>query len=215
MMVSPRPLVLLAAVALGSCIPAGRPEGGRQVGRPSPGETAMCLSDLSAAGVRFRALSDRDTGPGCGQYGAVQLIDLGLPVIGLSAIRCGAARAFTAWLREDVGPAAERAFGSGVARVETAGSYVCRNVVGSAGNSERRSGHAMANAVDVTGFWLRDGRRVTVLIGWNGGSEDERDFLREVRRRACRKFGTVLSPDYNAAHVDHLHLAADRAGFCR
>ena len=31
-------------------------------------------------------------------------------------------------------------------------------------------------------------------------------FLREVRDGACDLFATVLSPDYNAAHADHLHL---------
>jgi hypothetical protein len=27
-----------------------------------------------------------------------------------------------------------------------------------------------------------------------------------VRDGACRLFATTLSPDYNAAHADHLHL---------
>lgn len=202
---------------LWACIPAGRPSGeqGRGTGRPSAGETAVCLSDLSAASVRFRALPDRETGPGCGIYGAVQLLDIGVPVTGLTAVRCGAARAFGAWVREDVAPAAARAFGAGLARIDTAGSYACRNVVGSSGNAGRRSGHAVANAIDVAGFRLRDGRRIAVLGGWGGEDETTRAFLREVRRAACRRFGTVLSPDYNAAHADHLHLEDDRARFCR
>ncbi|WP_082543504.1 extensin family protein [Sphingomonas sp. Leaf339] len=37
--------------------------------------------------------------------------------------------------------------------------YACRNVVGSPRNSGRRSGHAQANAVDVGGLTLKDGRR--------------------------------------------------------
>jgi hypothetical protein len=39
-----------------------------------------------------------------------------------------------------------------------------------------------------------------------------------VRDKACDAFGTVLSPDYNAAHADHFHLdQADRGygAFCR
>ena len=31
-------------------------------------------------------------------------------------------------------------------------------------------------------------------------------FLRDVRDGACGLFATVLSPDYNAAHADHLHF---------
>ena len=200
---------------LAGCIPSGRPEGGRQSYRPSPGETAMCLSDLSAAGVRFRTVPDRVTGPGCGQFGTVQLTDIGVPVSGLGAMRCGAARAFATWVREDVAPAARRDLGSGLARVETFGTYACRNVVGSTASAERRSGHALANAVDVGGFRLADGRRISVLADWNGQDERTRDFLHTMRRAACRRFGTVLSPDYNAAHADHLHLEDDRAGFCR
>nr|MBA3526869.1 extensin family protein [Sphingomonas sp.] len=37
-------------------------------------------------------------------------------------------------------------------------------------------------------------------------------FLREVRDGACRLFPTVLSPDYNAAHRDHLHLDVANRG---
>ncbi|TMJ11586.1 MAG: extensin family protein [Alphaproteobacteria bacterium] len=32
------------------------------------------------------------------------------------------------------------------------------------------------------------------------------DRLRGVRDDACKLFSTTLSPDYNAAHCDHLHL---------
>ena len=43
------------------------------------------------------------------------------------------------------------------------------------------------------------------------GDPAERRFLRRVRDGACGLFATVLSPDYNAAHRDHLHLdQADR-----
>lgn len=205
---------MVAALSLASCIPAGRPDA-RRSSFPSAGETGRCLSDLSAMGVRFRALPDRSTGPGCGLFGTVQLTDIGVPVSGLGPMRCGAARAFAIWVRDDVGSATTRTFGIPLARVETAGSYSCRNVIGSAAGAERRSGHALANAVDVTGFRLADGRRVTVLGGWSGEDAATQDFLRSVRRAACRRFGTVLSPDYNSAHADHLHLEDDAARFCR
>ena len=38
-------------------------------------------------------------------------------------------------------------------------------------------------------------------------------FLHRLRDGACRVFGTVLSPDYNAAHSDHLHLDQAARGF--
>ena len=68
--------------------------------------------------------------------------------------------------------------------------------------------------MDVSGFVLADGRRITVEAGWNG-SDDERKFLRQVRQAACQRFQTVLSPDFNAAHYNHLHFDLGRGPYCR
>jgi hypothetical protein len=179
--------------------------------RPSVRETARCHADLRREGVDFRPLPDRTLGPACGVYGAVQLVDIGVPVTGITAMRCGNARAFAGWVRNAVAPAAYQVLGSELARVQGMGTYACRNV----GGSGRRSGHAIANAVDVGGFQLKDGRSVSILRDWRSEDPEVREFLRVVRRSACKRFGTVLTPDYNAAHRDHLHLEDDRARFCR
>ena len=205
-------VVCLALLALAACGRVERPTAPRaEVDRPPARETARCHADLTAEGVDFRSLPDKETGPGCGVYGAVQLLDIGVPITGVTAMRCGEARAFSAWVRNAVAPAAYQMLGSELARVSGMGSYACRNVAGSA----RRSGHATANAVDVGGFQLKDGRSVTILRDWQSADPAVREFLQTIRRSACRRFGTVLSPDYNAAHRDHLHLEDDRAGFCR
>lgn len=208
--------ILLLTLLLAACGRVEAPRGSRaEPQRPSARATAQCLADLTREGVAFRTLADRDYGAGCGVYGAVQLTDIGVPVTGITAMRCGNARAFAGWVRNAVAPAAYQMLGSELARVEGMGTYACRNVVGSARNAGRRSGHALANATDVGGFVLRDGRRVTVLRDWRSADPATRGFLQTIRRSACRRFGTVLSPDYNAAHADHLHLEDDRAGFCR
>ena len=62
-----------------------------------------------------------------------------------------------------------------------------------------------------TGFELADGRRISVLRDWQGRPQDAA-FLRAARDAACRVFSTVLSPDYNAAHRDHLHLDTANRG---
>ena len=49
------------------------------------------------------------------------------------------------------------------------------------------------------------GTRISVAGDWGDAGAKGR-FLREVRDGACRLFSTVLSPDYNRAHRDHLHL---------
>jgi hypothetical protein len=205
-------LLLLAACGRGEAPRGGaRPE----PQRPSVRQTAQCLADLTREGVAFRSLPDKDYGAGCGVYGAVQLTDIGVPVTGITAMRCGNARAFSAWVRNAVAPAAYQTFGSELARVEGMGTYACRNVVGSPRNAGRRSGHAIANATDVGGFVLKDGRRVTILRDWRSEDDATRNFLQTVRASACRRFGTVLSPDYNAAHANHLHLEDDSVSFCR
>ena len=210
---------LIVTLLLAACGRADRPTAPTQtrpnLSVPSNRETAQCLADLRQLHVSFQVLPDRETGPGCGLAGTVKLVDIGVPVANLTAVRCGAARAFIGWTRNAVAPAAYQMLGSELARIDSMGSYACRNVVGSARNASRRSGHAIANAIDVGGFVLKDGRRITVLNDWNSSDPQVRQFLQTIRASACKRFGTVLSPDYNPAHRNHLHLEDDRAGFCR
>jgi hypothetical protein len=100
-------------------------------------------------------------------------------------------------------PAAIRHFGSRVTRIDHLGSYHCRRTYGRTAGAW--SQHATADALDVAGFRLADGTRISVLEDWSGGGP-KAAFLREVRDGGCRLFPTVLSPDYNAAHRDHFHL---------
>lgn len=104
---------------------------------------------------------------------------------------------------QDLAPLAADMLGSPIARIEQLGTYSCRRMYGATiGNW---SEHATGNAIDISAFVLADGRRITVRKDWNG-EDDAARFLHEVRDGACRSFATVLSPDYNAAHADHLHL---------
>jgi hypothetical protein len=65
--------------------------------------------------------------------------------------------------------------------------------------------------VDILGFRLADGTRVSVLRDWPGEGP-KAAFLREARDGACKLFATVLSPDYNRAHADHLHFDQAQSG---
>jgi hypothetical protein len=210
-------VLLLAACGGGERRLPPRPVGSRPMtlNIPTPKETQACFADLSRVGIRYSPLPNRDYGGGCSLIGAVQLIDIGLPVSGIKGMRCGVARAFVGWARNAIAPAAHQMLGSDVVRVETMGTYACRNVVGSAANSARLSGHATGNAVDVSAFILADGRRISIEKDWRTGDGQVRAFLQTIRGSACKRFGTVLSPDYNAAHYNHLHLEDDHAGFCR
>lgn len=207
--------ILLTGCGIGDRAPPNRPPASRPpvVAAPTDRETDACFADLARAGVRYSPIPDRDFGSGCSLIGAVQLSDVGVPVSGLKGMRCALARGFTGWARFALIPAARQILGSDLVRVETLGSYACRNTIGTAPAYTRRSGHAIGNAVDVSAFILADGRRITVRDGWRSRDTREREFMRIIHASACKRFGTVLSPDYNAAHYDHLHLEDDRAVF--
>ena len=173
-----------------------------------------CVGLLRQAGVRFEALPGRRDGPQCGYANAVRLARGGALAItyrpaGLGA-NCAVAAGLALWEWHVVQPAALRRFGQRVRSIEHFGSYSCRRMYGRA--SGDWSEHATANAVDVAGFTLEDGTRISVLRDWDEGTRGR--FLDDVRDGACDLFATVLSPDYNAAHRDHLHLdQAERGGF--
>lgn len=219
-----RMLAILPLVALlGGCIdmPQSRQ---RQPLRQSTAQVTpaplarQCLSRLGLAQVRFTPLPDEYYGAGCATLNTVRIASLQsdeglLALTRLGPVACPLAETFAGWARFGVDRAARQILGSPLVEIETFGSYSCRNVAGSA----RLSAHATANAIDVSGFILADGRRITVRDDWSGGTTAERQFLRVIRESACKRFSTVLSPDYNAAHQDHFHVEAggNARTFCR
>lgn len=209
------PPALLALLCLTACIPQPRD---RHIARPRPqplpnaAQMAQCTADLTAQGARFRVLPDYRNATGCSAINAVLLTGAGASITNLGATRCPLAQAFVLWVKGPVQRAAQDVYGSRVTRVVTMGSYSCRQVRGVARAS--LSEHAFANAIDVSGFVLTNGRTITVASGWAGAAQDAA-FLRRIRKAACERFQTVLSPDYNAAHRDHLHLDLGRGPYCR
>jgi hypothetical protein len=182
---------------------------------PRPDESE-CLADLGASGARFDPVPDTYAAPGCNKLGTVQLMALAgdrapLSISNLGPVRCSVAKAFGDWARFGVDRAARQILGSPVAKIETMGSYNCRNIAG----TDVRSAHARAEAIDVSGFVLADGRRIVLKRDWDGGDAATREFLRVVHKSACKRFGTVLGPQYNAAHADHFHLEGTGAKYCR
>jgi hypothetical protein len=167
-----------------------------------------CHTVLKRSGVAFTAL------PGAGE-GACRREDrtvLGeLPLSPRApAATCAVGAALVLWLRQGVQPAAEELLGSPVARIEHFGAFSCRRLYGR--GEGPWSEHATGNALDVAAFVLEDGRRISVARDW-AGEGGEAAFLHRARGEACDVFGTVLSPDYNAAHADHLHLDQAARGF--
>jgi hypothetical protein len=124
-------------------------------------------------------------------------------------LRCPMVPAVDHWVERVVTPAARRHFRGQLVAVKIAGSYSCRPMNNVEGALLSEHGHA--NALDVSGFVLADGRSVEVKRGW-WGVFAERNFLREVHRGSCALFSTVLGPNYDANHRDHFHLDLARHG---
>lgn len=124
-------------------------------------------------------------------------------------LRCPMIPQVERWVTSVVEPAAVRHLGAPLIELKVAASYSCRPMNNISGG--RLSEHGYANALDVSGFQLADGRVVTVKAGW-WGSEGERAFLRSVHDGACRHFTTVLGPFADAHHRDHFHVDLARHG---
>ena len=116
---------------------------------------------------------------------------------------CEMATALVDWA-QDVDAYAKAALDSELAALQTGTSYMCRARVG--GAEQFTSEHGFANAIDVVGFTLADGRSIVVKDDWMPATTPEAKLLRQSHGAACGKFTTVLGPEANADHEDHLHL---------
>jgi hypothetical protein len=232
-----RPLCLAAVLALivSACAPLGDFDRGRGGGGPplsidepigpttrgrllrSTSDPMTCRAWLQASGVAFTPMADRSEGEFCRVTGAGAVRDLGQPPTRLAPARpmmtCELAAAVALWRRQSLEPAAREIFGAGVAQVDHMGVYACRRVNSAA--EGRVSAHASAQAIDIAGVRLTNGRQISVVRDWTRDGSAEARYLRRIRDDACRIFGTTLSPDYNALHHNHLHLEAVGGRMCR
>lgn len=171
-----------------------------------------CRATLERSDVAFSALAPQGEGE-CARPDRTRLDAYPLAP-SRPATTCPVAIALELWDRNSLQPAAQELFGAEIARIEHLGVYSCRRLYGR--DDGPWSEHATGNAIDIAGFVLRDGTRISVLRDWDDdGAKGE--FLRRVRDGACGGFSTVLSPDYNAAHRDHFHfdMSPRWASLCR
>ena len=170
-----------------------------------------CFGALDRSGLLYTALAERPVQNGCGLVDGVRFEQSHVPYSSGFDLSCTMAAALY-WYEAELDLLAQEHLGSDLARINHLGSYACRNINNS--TAGRRSQHATANALDVSGFVLADGREITLLAHW-GGEGPEADFLAAAHKSACGLFNTVLGPDYNALHADHFHLDMGRLRACR
>lgn len=111
---------------------------------------------------------------------------------------------------------ARQVMGAGLAAIDAGPGYQCRRRNGAA--TGKLSEHAFANALDIAGFVLTDGREFTIARHWpvivDGrddtptvrAKDDAGRFMAMLHGQACALFTTVLGPDSNSAHESHFHL---------
>ncbi|KQM17316.1 extensin-like domain-containing protein [Novosphingobium sp. Leaf2] len=173
-------------------------------------DRGLCRNFLKRSGIDFEALAPQGQGT-CRRddrkvLSAPAFLDVSL-VPAQPQATCAVDGGLAWWLRHGVQPAAKAIFGQQVVRIEHLGTNHCRRIGN--GSTGRWSEHSRGNAIDIAAFVLADGQRISVLRDWKtvpGQSSDDAAFLHMARDAACRSFSTVLSPDYNAAHANHLHL---------
>ena len=151
---------------------------------------------------------------GCGVADAVRVTSVsGVKLSTGAVIDCGTAKALRTWIDRGLKPAVGGT-GGGVASIKVAAHYACRTRNNKKG--ARISEHGKGRAIDISGYTLRDDRKITVLKGWNSGGQ--RQALRQMHKAACGPFGTVLGPNSDRYHRDHFHFdtARYRSGpYCR
>lgn len=176
-------------------------------------ESCRAVLDSAPAGtLNYTPLADHIPVAGCPLENVVRVRGGELGFNASFVASCPLAVAWVLFERHRLQPAAEAYFGQRVAAVQHYGSFACRNIYHR--ENARRSEHATAEALDVAAFRLADGRRISVLDDW-GDDDAAGDFLRDVQSGACHLFGTVLGPDYNAAHANHFHFGMRGVSVCR
>jgi hypothetical protein len=177
------------------------------------GDGPQCLAVLGDSSVVHRAVPSRPASEGCGLSNGVDVTRSGIVFNRGFTATCPVAVSWAMLETHVLRPAAQEYFGQDIARVTHLGTYACRNINGH--DRGRRSEHATANAIDISGFTLADGRRISVESDWAGRDPRKADFLKAVRDGACRFFDVVLSPAYNKAHHDHFHFDMGSYRACR
>lgn len=181
--------------------------------RAAVNDPVQCLAALQPV-ARVSLMTPLDATEECHIRNRVSLAGVGGSRIDALETSCAIALRLAMWERHGLQPAAQDILGTEATIIRQIGSYNCRPIRTTRGNSNRWSTHATADAIDITGFDFADGRRIRLISDWEGDDAEAR-FLHAARDSACTWFATTLGPDYNSLHADHFHLQARGWGACR
>lgn len=163
---------------------------------------AACLNDLVATGAKFDLIAQAEAGKdGCTLNNGVRLISTTVDLVRPAEMTCPMAVRLVQFEKEVLVPEAQRVFGQPLKQINHAGAFTCKRMTG---NGSKISEHGHGQAIDIWGFFLRDGTRISVDQHFRARGR-EGDYLRSVNRAACRYFSVVLGPNADAAHAKSFH----------
>ena len=194
----------LAAAALAACAGWFSPYEPRAAWRDAA-ERYCLRSGRVEPSVHIRPIAEIRQDGACGlnrPFRVAAFRDGNVALNSEATLACSMIGPIETWLATSVQPAAFAMLGSPVVEIATMGSYNCRRRNGR--SSGPLSEHAFANAIDVSGFVLADGRTVRVESAWRGDLFQSA-FLRQIHGDACRHFTTTIGPDGDRHHADHFH----------
>lgn len=199
---------------------AGQPAAKAEQHRTSDANEDACYAALSAAGVTFQRVA-KSGAPGVAWPIKLTSAIGGVVIRGgkknapTNYLDCRLAQALLAW--------APSLRAQGVIALEHLSAYRRQAVVAGTG---KQSGHALGWAIDVARFEMRDGRKLSVLNDWNNrtrgadpcqqqSTDSEAGHI--IRTLVCdaseqQLFQMVLTPHYNDAHKNHVHMEIGRKG---
>jgi hypothetical protein len=113
-------------------------------------------------------------------------------------LQCPMAEQLALWVRDDTTPLLATVGGL-LKSLETYDDFSCR------GRNRKMSGkvseHGKANAIDLRGFTLMDGRYIHLT-----DLKADRPVRDGARQSACTRFMTVLGPGSDGYHEEHIHI---------
>nr|WP_299352660.1 extensin family protein [uncultured Shimia sp.] len=152
---------------------------------------------------------------GCGiKKGAIKLHSVsGVRLSTPAVMECDTARALKKWVDGGMDKSVGR-YGRGVVELKVAAGFACRTRNNRPG--AKISEHGKGRAIDISAFKLKNGDTISVLNDWGKGKKGR--ILKNMHKKACGPFGTVLGPNADRYHRDHFHfdIAKHRGGpYCR
>jgi hypothetical protein len=184
-----------------------------------PGIASPCQIRMSEGGTAiFQSLPAIFRAPrGCGAGDVVRLETIVLSDntrVAMSppaTMRCAMAEAVTQWVRDELAPTFAKAGGLAGPTVRALDNYASYDCRGRNNNpNARTSEHGFANALDVRGVRLTDGKFVQFT-----DRAVAKDLREGLKKQACSRFTTVLGPGSDGHHEEHIHfdLVERRGGF--